>query len=97
MPEQQEAEHRRRGRTCVIRTLGSWIEGSVLVGALEDEGIPATLESMEDRAYDGIFTLAQGAARLWVFEEDRQRAESVIEQYLKWQSEQEPDQKEEQE
>jgi len=53
---------------------------------LESQGVPVLFESGDQRAFDGLFAMVEGAGRLRVFEDDQQRAETILEAYQRAQN-----------
>lgn len=55
------------------------VEADYLVGVLNQEGIPALLQSYRDTAFDGLFMATRGAGAIITLEEDAYRALTLIE------------------
>ncbi len=61
-----------------IHTLSDRFEADLLMGALQQEGIPAMLRSFEETAYAGIFTPQKGWGKIFASREYADRAREVI-------------------
>ena len=71
-------------RTVKIFTLDSGQETLIplIYDSFEKEHIPVQIRSFHDSAYDGLFVGQKGAAAIYVFEEDQERAEDLLNQLL---------------
>ncbi len=61
-----------------IHTAPNRFEADIIVGALQDEGIPVHLRVHEEIAYDGIFIPQMGWGSILVPEEMVERAREIV-------------------
>lgn len=63
-----------------VCTTNDGVHESLITGALEDAGIRYVVQSFHDEAFDGLFEETHGHSRVLVLEEDREKAEEIINQ-----------------
>ncbi|MEW5724330.1 MAG: DUF2007 domain-containing protein [Thermodesulfobacteriota bacterium] len=61
-----------------LTTLENRFEADLITNALEAEGINFVVRTFHDTAYDGLFETQKGYGLLLVEEEDRARAQTVV-------------------
>jgi hypothetical protein len=61
-----------------VHTLANRFEADLLMGALEQEEIPAFLRSFEETPYDGLFVAQRGWGWIMVREDQAERARAII-------------------
>jgi hypothetical protein len=65
-------------RWVKIHTIESIFEMDMLKDALEKEGIDYSVKEYKDTAYDGLFILQKGYAALFVKEQDKETALTIV-------------------
>ena len=65
-----------------IYTFKNKVELAKLRKALEEAGIQVMIQPFDDTAYNGIYTLQKGVAKLWVHQKDARRAEEIVKEQL---------------
>jgi hypothetical protein len=61
-----------------IHTIENIFEMDMLKDALEREGIDYSVKEYKDTAYDGLFILQKGYAALFVKEQDKETALTIV-------------------
>lgn len=68
--------------TAPVWPLEHEIQAQALADLLAQRHIPFILERFEERAWDGVFLPQRGFGRIRVYEEDHERAEGLIRNFL---------------
>jgi deoxyribose-phosphate aldolase len=63
-----------------LTTLENRFETDLVTQALDEEGIDYFIKSFQDSAYDGLFVTQKGYALLFVDENQKERARTLVEQ-----------------
>jgi len=66
-----------------IYTPDNIVELTRIKSILDEHNIPVMVQSFNDSAYDGIYTLQKGMAKIWVYEKDAQYAKEIIKDCLR--------------
>lgn len=61
-----------------IHIIESIFEMDMIRDALDKEGVEYTIKEYKDTAYDGLFVLQKGYASLFVRENDKEQAKSIV-------------------
>jgi putative ATPase len=66
-----------------IYTPDNIVELTRIKSILDEHNIPVMVQSFNDSAYDGIYTLQKGMAKIWVYEKDAQYAKEIVKDCLR--------------
>ncbi len=77
-PQQTPQDNADQEETAVVWNCADVVEAAIIEDALKEAGIPAVMDSMHDRAFDGVYTFQKGWARVRVPKQHADKAVEII-------------------